>query len=404
MKEGKAMNGWIILLFILILICVWLRIDFLKGMRRQQKQVTKPSPQTRYSDVELLALGDIFFYRLIHDMRQARNHIHLLFYIFRNDHIGNKLMDLLEAKAKEGITVRVLVDWIGADLPRKKVKQLKRAGVKFAYSHSPTFPFFFFTLNQRNHRKVVVIDGVIGYIGGYNIGDEYLGRDPRFGLWRDFNLRLEKDGVQDLQAQFLKDWGVATNSTITDDSYYPPLTKGASSLKILPTNGVYLESIFADFMKQAKKEIIIGTPYYIPSQLLQQELINAAKRGVDVKLLVPKKADHPLVKEASFPYYPALLQAGVDIYQYYRGFYHVKVLVVDEQICDVGTANFDKRSFHMNSEINCLITDPALIETVLREIRHDISISERLTIDSLSSRSLIDRGKEKIATLVSGLL
>lgn len=262
----------------------------------------------------------------------------------------------------------------------------------------------FFTLNRRNHRKLVIIDGAIGYVGGYNIGDEYLGRDPKFGLWRDFHLRLKGDGVQELQRQFLEDWQVAKQTYIKKESLYPPLQKGEHSIRILPTDGVYLEDTFIDLIRQAQSTILIGTPYYIPGEVLQQELIQAANRGVHVKLIVPKKADHPLVKEAAFPYFYDLLENGIDIYQFYRGFYHVKALVIDSQVCDIGTANFDKRSFHVNHEINCLIYDPNFIQLVIKEMEHDLSTSERLTLDALSSRSLFQKGKEKIAALVSGLL
>ncbi|NEU30444.1 cardiolipin synthase [bacterium LRH843] len=398
------MKGLLITLLILILIIIWFRIDFVLGRNKQIREAKKYAQETRYSQLELLPLGELFYDRMFHDMKQAGNHIHLLFYIFRADHIGTKLISLLEDKAKEGVKVRVLVDRIGCRIPKKKIKQMKQAGIEFAYSHPIQFPYLFFSLNRRNHRKIVITDGKIGYVGGYNIGDEYLGRDPKFGMWRDFHLRLDGDGVQDLQGQFLQDWHVATHTEIKSDAFYPPLAKGSHPLRILPTDGVYLEDTFIDLVKQAKTRIIVGTPYYIPGPKLQQELIDAATRGVDVKLIVPKKADHPLVKEAAFPYFHDLLHAGIGIYQYYRGFYHVKTLVVDEQMCDIGTANFDKRSFHINHEINCLIYDTKFVQIVLEEIEHDLAISKQLTAEALASRSLYQRGKEKIATLVSGLL
>ncbi|TWI59749.1 cardiolipin synthase [Halalkalibacter nanhaiisediminis] len=398
------MHGFILSILIIITIIVWLRIDFVLGRNKQRQEATKHEQKTRYGEIELLPTGEEFFQYLLQDMQQATDHIHLLFYIFRSDHIGSKLISILEGKSREGVVVRILVDRFGCHISKKQLKQMKQAGIQFAYSHPPNFPFLFFTLNRRNHRKIAIADGRIGYIGGYNIGDEYLGRDSTFGFWRDFHLRIKGDGVQDLQEQFLQDWQTAKQVDVKEESHYPPLVKGPHPLRILPTDGVYLEDTFIDLVKQAKATIVIGTPYFIPGELLQQELIYAAKRGVDVSLILPKKADHPLVKEAAFPYLLPLVEAGVNVYQYYRGFFHAKSIVIDEQMCDVGTANFDKRSFHINHEINCLIYDTEIVQTVLKELQHDIAISERLTIEALRSRSLIDRMREKFATLVSGLL
>ena len=398
------MNGWIITLFAVVAVLIWLRIDFKLGLRRQRKEATRHIQKTRYSEVDLLPTGEDFYNRLLADIKQANDHIHLLFYIFRDDHIGSKVIDALEDKVKEGVMVRLLVDRVGCKIPKKKIKEMRKLGFRFAYSHPPSFPYIFFTYNRRNHRKLVIIDGRVGYIGGYNVGDEYLGRDPKFGPWRDFHLRLDGDGVQDLQGQFLQDWQTAKQRCTVIESHYPPLKQGPIPLRVLPTDGTYLEETFIDLAKQAKRKLVIGTPYFVPGKLLQKELIAASKRGVDVKLLVPKKGDQPLVKAGSFLYFEDLLLAGVSVYQYYRGFFHAKVVIVDDQVADIGTANFDQRSFHINHEINCLIYDSEFIHGVISELEHDISISERLTIEAYQNRPLSQKGKEKVAKLVSGLL
>lgn len=398
------MLGSLLFVLLLFIIIVWLRYDFRAGMRRQRREATRHTQKTRCGDVELFGDGDTFFVNLFQDIKQAKHHIHLLFYIFRGDHIGTQLLGLLEDKTKEGVSIRILVDRFGCKLSRSQKKKMKKAGIHFAYSHPPQFPFLFFTLNRRNHRKIVIIDGKTGYIGGFNVGDEYLGRSAKFGLWRDFHLRLQGDGVQDLQEQFLQDWTTAKQTYIEETALYPVLDQGRHPLRILPTDGSYLEETFIALICQAKRSIIIGTPYYIPGRQLQQELISAAERGVDVRIILPKKSDHPLVKEAAFPYFRALLEAGIDIYQYYRGFFHAKAIVIDEQMCDVGTANFDKRSFHINHEINCLVYDKAFVQIVLAELEYDISISEQMTLTAYEQRSLLHKGKEKVATLVSGLL
>ncbi|MEC2073523.1 cardiolipin synthase [Alkalihalophilus marmarensis] len=398
------MNWLWIALLIFIVLFTWLRLDFVAGQKKQRREATRHDQITRHSDVSFLGNGDEFFEALFADLNQAEHHIHLLFYIFKEDHIGQKALKILEDKAKEGVTVRLLVDRFGCKLSRKTIKQLKKNGVRFAFSHPVSFPFIFFTLNRRNHRKLVIVDGRVGYIGGFNVGDEYLGRDPKFGPWRDFHLRLVGDGVQDLQEQFLEDWQTAKQKFVKEEELYPYLRKGPHPLRILPTDGSYLEETFISLIGQAKESITIGTPYYIPGQPLQQALIEAAKRGVDVRLILPKKGDHPFVKEAAFPYFKDLLEAGIHVYQYYRGFFHAKAIVIDTQMADVGTANFDKRSFHINHEINCLLYDEAMVRVVLDELEHDIYIAQRMTIESWKSRPLIQRGKEKFATLISGLL
>ncbi|WP_209123396.1 cardiolipin synthase [Alkalihalobacillus sp. BA299] len=394
---------WIIVA-VIVLLMIYLRLDFKYGQEKQRKEAKRFNQKMRYGKVQLLTTGDDLFDHFFQDIQQASKHIHILFYIIKNDNISKKLMALLMDKAKEGVEVRLLVDRIGSHVKKSSIEKLKEAGVSFAYSHSPKFPYFFFTLNRRNHRKISVIDGTIGYIGGYNVGDEYLGRDPKFGYWRDFHLRLEGDGVQDLQEQFIEDWKATTKEAISHESLYPPLSKGNTPLRILPTDGVYLEDTFIDLIRQAEHSITIGTPYYIPGLPIQGELITAAKRGVNIRLIVPKKADHPLVKEAAYPYFKDLLDVDIDIYQYYRGFYHPKIVVIDDQICDIGTANFDKRSFHIDHEINCLIYDSEFIQDVLSEIDYDISISERLTLKQYNERSIFQKGKERFATIFSGLL
>ncbi|MFA9457686.1 cardiolipin synthase [Halalkalibacter sp. AB-rgal2] len=398
------MNGWLIALFIIVALIILMRIDFLLGLRKQKKEATRHVQETRYGDVMLLTEGEECFKQMLHDMKEATDHIHILFYIFRDDHIGKKVLSTLALKAKQGVTVRLLVDRFGCKLSRHVKRKYKKAGISIAYSHPPSFPYLFFTINRRNHRKLTIIDGTVGYVGGFNVGDEYLGRDPSFGFWRDFHLRIAGEGVQDLQEQFLEDWQTAKQTYIKKESHYPRLTKGEVPLRILPTDGSYLEEMFVDLIRQAKSSIVIGTPYYIPGKLLQKELLNAAKRGINIRIVLPKKGDHPLVREAAYPYFERLLKEGVSIYQYYRGFFHAKCIIIDEQMCDIGTANFDKRSFHLNHEINCLIYEKAFVQKVLHTLEYDMQRSERLTLKAYEKRPFIHRSKEKIATLVSGLL
>ncbi|TLS36738.1 cardiolipin synthase [Pseudalkalibacillus caeni] len=369
------------------------------------EQIEPSRLPVRHSSCSFYNEGRDFFSVLFDDIENAQKHIHLLFYIFRDDTIGMELIQRLIKKSSEGVKVRVLIDAIGSHkLSKSARKLLKENNIELGLSNRPKFPFFFYTLNHRNHRKIGVIDGNIGYIGGFNIGDEYLGKDPKLGYWRDYQLRINGDGVQDLQQQFVEDWRIAGMSITKDRSLYPELEKGPISLKLEPTEGIDMNYSFLDYIESAEKSIVVGTPYYIPGLKIQNALITAARKKINVKIILPFKADHPLVKEAAFRYFLPLLEAGCEIYQYQKGFYHAKVLLIDDELCDIGTANFDKRSFHINSEINCILKDGKLLEVIKKTIEQDIKDSERLTIGKFKGRPILQRLKEPFADLLSYFL
>ncbi|WP_066176068.1 cardiolipin synthase [Bacillus marinisedimentorum] len=393
-------------LFFIILIGIWLFIDFKLGRRSHRKEKGPDPLPFRSGNAFLLSKGNMLFESLFQDIKDARDHIHILFYIVREDAVSQDFFQLLMEKAGEGVEVRLLLDRIGCwKMSRKTLKKLRESGVEIAASQRMQPPFLFYSLNRRNHRKIAIFDGKTGYLGGFNIGKEYLGFDPKLGRWRDFHLRLTQDGVQDLQSQFLEDWEKASGKKAgTAARYFPPLEKGPIKLQLVSTDGNLLEEAFCRLIDSAKNEIFIGTPYFIPGDQLFTSLLEAAGRGVRINIMVPLKADHPLVKEAAFPYFLPLIEAGCRIHQFYQGFYHTKVMVIDEEICDIGTANFDKRSLYLNQEMNCFIHDPAFISRVRAEIVADMERSDLLTIERLQSRSLLHRGKEMTASLISELL
>jgi cardiolipin synthase len=401
------MGGFLMLISILLLVAffIWIYIDLSLG-RKQHKQhnegITFPK---RKGNLTFLSEGSEFFSSLKNDITSATDHIHINFYIFREDSIGREIIQLLKQKANGGVDVRLLLDYVGSyGFPKKTIRQLKEAGASFAFSPKAYPPYFFYSLNKRNHRKITVIDGEIGYMGGYNVGDEYLGKDPKFGVWRDYHLKFSGEGVQDLQHQFIADWKKAAEENLSGSSLYPKLEKGTTSFQLMPTNGGFIEDKFLDYIKHAKKSIVIGSPYYIPGREIQDALMEAAERGVSVQLLLPMKKDHPLVHETAFPYFKPLLKAGCDIYRFYQGFYHSKVFMIDEEMCDVGTANFDRRSFTLNQEMNCFIDDEGFIEIVKDTLKRDFRRSQKLSMKDIKKRSLSHRFKEKIGTAISGLL
>lgn len=390
----------------LVLVIAWIVIDMKLGRINHLRKVSKKEFPKRHSDLLLYTDGSTLFKELFQDLRNAEHHIHSLFYIVQDDHISKEFFSILIEKAREGVEVRLLLDRVGSNnVKKQQIQQLKKNNIAVYHCHSPTFPFFFYSLNQRNHRKITVVDGKIGYIGGFNIGKEYMGQDPKFGEWRDYHLKMLGEGVQDLQAQFLQDWLEESGMDLsTDPSYFPPLEKGKSLHQIVPTNGAFLSDTFLALLKRAQKSVIICTPYFIPSEKLFDELLHTLKRGVKVTILVPLKEDHPLVRDAAFPYFTALIEAGAEVHRFYQGFYHAKVLVVDDQVCDIGTANFDKRSLFLNHEINCLIFDTAFIKKTTGEIMEDIHNSEKLTMEFIQNRSLLEKGKEQLSKIISPLL
>jgi cardiolipin synthase A/B len=405
----RVIRMWLFYILLIIgLLIAWMVIDFKLGRSKFIRTRTRRNYEDRYSDISLISRGPELFDKMFTDIMNAESSIHILFYIVQNDHLGYRFMDLLKEKAKQGVKVRLLMDQMGSlQVPRSKVHMLKTVGVEVDYCQKVKFPYLFFTSQQRNHRKITVIDGKIGYLGGYNVGKEYIDENdkPELSPWRDYHMRLEGEGVLDLQSEFCIDWHRATQNDLKNDSiYFPPSEKGSMKHRIFPTEGVNIEQFFGEFIEEANESIIIGTPYFIPTGHLMDKLMDALDRGVKLTIIVPNEADHALVKEAAFPYFRQLLAKGAMVYQYMNGFYHGKVIIVDDYICDIGTANFDQRSFYLNLELNNLIYDKHFIDIVKKEIDKDIKASDRLEASDLESVSLFTRFKEKVASAISILL
>ena len=399
---------WLILLLILAAVIGWLMIDFKLGRSHFIRTRTRRDYEKRKSEITLFSRGPELFDEMFKEIKEAKSTVHVLFYIVQDDHFALRFLELLKKKAQEGVEVRLLMDQLGShNVPKSKIKELRDAGVEVDFCRRIKPPYLFFSSQQRNHRKITVIDGVIGYLGGYNIGKEYIDENdkPELSPWRDYHLRLEGEGVHDLQTEFSIDWFRATKKDLKNEGkYFPPAMKGSIEHQIFPTEGVNIEDFFGKFIDNAEEEIIIGTPYFIPTPILMDALSRALDRGVKVKIIIPNNADHMLVKEAAFPYFRPLLSKGAKVYQFMNGFYHAKVLVVDDHFCDIGTANFDKRSFFINFEINNLIYDTGFIQTLKQEMKKDMDASDLLSESDLANVSLLTRIKERIGSSISILL
>jgi cardiolipin synthase len=365
----------------------------------------------RHNTVTTFADTKDMFHALKAAIEAAKDHIHFQFYTIRDDQIGTEFQQLLIRKAHEGVSVRVLFDGIGSYLLSKAyIKELTDAGVEVYSFLAPLIAFLDKRLNYRNHRKIVVIDGTIGFFGGANIGDEYLGGNPKLGYWRDTHIRVEGNAVYFLQNTFLTDWCFASGMVLSDSRYYPELLDKASNQWVQIVNSgpdehwdAILEVYFAA-ISTAQQRIHITTPYFVPDASIFMALKMAAISGIEVKIIFPMVADSELVHLASLSYMEELMQVGVSFYQYVKGFIHAKVLIVDETIAFVGTANLDMRSFFSNFELNAVMFDSRVIEQLETDFRQDLLDSTQMRLEEFAKRSRFERAKEAFARLLSPLL
>ncbi|CAH0345041.1 Minor cardiolipin synthase ClsB [Bacillus sp. CECT 9360] len=391
-----------------VIICflVWLPLDFHLGRRRHKRKVFKKNLPNRQSDIQLYTNGKKLFNDFFHEIQDAKKYVHILFYIVSNDQFSKAFLQLLKEKAQTGVEVRLMIDRIGGyRVSKKMISDLKAHGVRFTFTNSLKFPYLFYSLNKRNHRKITIIDSEIGYLGGYNVGKEYIDQDSKLSPWRDYHLKVTGEGVQDLQYEYFEDWFRATGEDQrSNQQYFPSLKKGDCLHRFLPTEGIFLEKAFSEMILTANERIIVGTPYFIPSRKLFSDLRKALTRGIDLTVIVPKTADHLFVQEASYPFFRVLLKEGAKIMQFEKGFYHSKIILIDDKVCDIGTANFDRRSLFLNREMNCLIYDKACIEDIKKELDYDIFHSTPLTIEMITTPNPVRMFKESIAYAISPFL
>ncbi|UOQ94989.1 cardiolipin synthase [Halobacillus shinanisalinarum] len=390
------------ILICIVILLLLIILDFKLG-RKSHKNNARTLPFTETTgDYRLYKNGAPFFEDLFQEISEAQVQVDIFFYLISSDQAGRDFLQVLKNKAREGVPVRLLTDRLGGYQMSKSIRNdLKSAGVQFYFSAVPGFPYFFYKLNRRNHRKTTVIDGKIAYAGGFNIGRNYLGENPKFGDWRDYHLRLTGPVVTELHDVFLDDWygasGEKHNPIINHD-------EGKHSLKIVPTDGMKLEGEFLKVIESAKREILIGTPYFIPTKKLMDAFKHALERGVTLQIMVPLKADHPFVKEAAIPYLEQLYRLGTQICLYDAGFYHSKVMIIDQSIADIGTANFDQRSFFLNKEVNTFVYDEAFISDLRQSYMDDARNAIPFDEEWLAQRSLATKINVQIAKLLRPIL
>ncbi len=349
-------------------------------------------PFTSHNDAELLINGRAAFEAMFRGMEAAQDYIIVQFFIIRDDTIGRELKALLERKSRAGVRVYVLYDEIGCyQLPRAYRRELAEAGVIVLPFRTSKGLRNRFQINFRNHRKIVVVDGHTAYVGGLNVGDEYLGRHPKLGPWRDTHVEVKGPVVQAIQFTFLEDWFWATGDVPELDwTPYPAADENETALVLASDPSDILETCGLFFMHAinvAQERIWIATPYFVPDTALIYALQLAALRGVDVRIMLPNRPDHLLVYLSAFSYIAEAEPAGVKFYRYQPGFMHHKVILVDDDLAAVGTANFDNRSIRLNFELMLIFADKSFAATVCEMLEADFAQCRLATAEEFASRS-----------------
>ena len=357
--------------------------------------------------------GEEKFRDLIREIRKAGKYICLEYYIIRGDEIWRAIRKELEKKVKEGVEVRVLFDSIGCrKMKRKEWKELKKAGIQVAEFFPALFGCFQLHMNYRNHRKIVVIDGKCGFIGGFNIGREYVGKEEAFGNWRDTHIQIKGGAVVSLLIRFVLDWNCAAGENLfrKDHLFGIPAFEntGNTPVQIISSgpdsSTPVIRNNYLQLIHMAKKKIYIQTPYFIPDDAIKEALIVAARSGIDVRIMTPCKPDHPFVHWATRSYLGEMLRYGVKCFFYEDGFLHAKSLCIDESVSCLGTANMDIRSFSLNFEINAVIYSEQVTQRLMTEFENDMLNSREMTKTDYDKRGLQERVKERCSRLFSPIL
>lgn len=355
--------------------------------------------------VELLVDGWATFQSLFAGIDEARQYVLVQFFIVHDDDIGRQLKTHLLEKAASGVRIYFLYDeWGCHGLPKTYLQELRSGGIQ-------TSPFANrglgnrLQLNFRNHRKIVVVDGRVGWIGGHNVGDEYLGKSPRLGAWRDTHVRIEGPAVLGIQHAFFDDWRWATEETLELDWLAQPSASGDVVTLILasgPADPLETASLmFQEVIHSARRRVWITSPYFVPDPAVVGALHLAALRGVEVRILIPNNPDHLLVYLSAFAFVGEMIEAGVEIFRYEAGFLHEKVFLVDDGTAGVGTANLDNRSFRLNFEITAIFDDKGIASQVERMLEADFARSRKMTMAELREKPFWFKMAARAASLAA---
>ncbi|ALQ42267.1 cardiolipin synthase [Fusobacterium polymorphum] len=366
---------------------------------------------TSNNDIQVYFAGEEFFSDLKKEIANAKKFINMEYFIFQFDGIGKEIADLLIKKVKEGVEVNLIID--GVNLANQKLSRyFKNTGVHLYLFFRTYIPIFNIRINYRDHRKVTIIDNRVAFVGGMNIGDEYLGKG-KIGYWRDTSVKIYGDIVSTFEKEFYFSMSIVKNKFLKDEK-----TSNEISLKYEEEDNVYMQVIssgpnyefpairdnYIKLIQEARKSVFIQTPYFVPDDLLLDTLKSAVLSGIDVKIMIPNKADHPFIYWINQYYVAELLRLGANIYRYDNGFIHSKTILVDEEVVSVGTCNFDYRSFYLNFEINLNIYNKDVANSFKIQYYKDIAISKKLTFADFKKRSIFTKVKESVFRLLSPIM
>ena len=379
---------------------------------RQQIRLARSLTGAAYfpgNHIEIITDGRDKFDRLKRDIMSAHSYIHMQYYIFEDDRLGHEIKDCLVAKARQGVRVRVIYDHVGS-FPMKKsfIREMTDAGVEVQPFLRVTFPQFATRINWRNHRKITVIDGAVGYIGGMNIADRYT-EGVSFGCWRDTHLRITGPALSAMQYSFAIDWNFTTEQLLeertqqcevadSDDAGIQLVTSGPNR----PWSNIAL--LFLKAISNARKRIYIQTPYFLPTESLLRALQAAALAKVDVRVMIPRRCDSVMLRRASYSYVGECLRAGIKIYLYDKGMLHAKTVIVDDEMSSTGSTNFDFRSFEHNFECNAFIYSRDFNARMAEIFERDLTDCTRINPTAWRHRPAIERYKESLVRLLSPIL
>jgi len=356
---------------------------------------------TNGNEVFILKSGHEKFIDLFEKIRNARHHIHLEYFNFRNDSIANCLFSILEKKVKEGVQVRAIYDAFGNSsnnqpLKKKHIKALKERGIEIEEFDPIRFPWINHVFH-RDHRKIVVIDGKIGYTGGMNIADYYINGLPKIGEWRDMHIRIEGRAVENLQAIFLDMWNRTTGEEISGDAYFPykkdstVISDGGKEIAIVDRyprrNPKLMRRAYAKAIESAENRVQIINPYFTPTRIIKKAIKKAVKKGVKVEIMIPGKSDIPFTPDAALYIANRLRKKGADIYIFNGGFHHSKIMMVDSLFCTVGSTNLNSRSLRYDYEVNAFIFDQQTTGELIGIFKEDQANSTLLTSEIYKKRS-----------------
>lgn len=370
------------------------------------------SVYTEDNEVEIFTDGKEYFKALYEEMEKAEKFIHIQSYIIKNDELWQGLEELLARKVREGVEVRILYDSMGCRSMRKSDwDRIRSQGILLAEFFPAFFKKLHLRINYRNHRKIIVIDGRTAYVGGFNIGREYLGLDPKFGYWRDTHLKISGSSVLSLHIRFTLDWNYAAKQDLFQQEQLfekPAPGKGNAGIQIVSsgpdTENQEIRNNYLKIISKARSHVYIQTPYLVLDEPILNAIKMAAYAGIEVKIMIPCKPDHPFVYWATYSYVGELLKSGVRCYTYDNGFLHAKGMMSDGLVSCYGTANMDIRSFQLNFEVNATIYSEEITETLEALFEKDLLECTEITPERYANRSLVIRIKEQFSRMFSFVL